>query len=395
MDQTLGPGWEQIRFHFFGSQYLRRLALSSRDLRIIHGKPEIADVCGGIVPKPFRSAGKMVAGVLDREYRMVEPSVRRGGVAQGDDNEPRADIIDKATSDGRAAHYLGYGAIHFGHFLLETLSRAWAWSEREGDAIPILQSSPGPFAKPFYALIPGLAERIEIINRPTRFRSVRIAAPAFLIGRSAHTEFKSLCARMAERALTAAGTRTGQPVYLSRRGLGPGAHRFIVGEDRLEAFLETEGFAIVYPESLSVQEQIAIYNRHEWIVSPMGSACHTRLFACGSTNLLMLARTNFTSNFLLCDRLSDGVAHYANVLTVPSYAPACELDIPPPVMLDEDKVLLLLQELGLVGPQAMFKGKPPGAESYHAAWRNWLSAQNGRHSSINSRSAARLGRLDG
>ena len=91
-------------------------------------------------------------------------------------------------------------------------------------------------------LIPGLAERVEVIGATTRFDSVTVPSPAFAISRYAHVAFKNLCESMAERAVPDLEPMTDQPVYLSRAGLDSKKKRMLVGEDRLELCLEKQGF---------------------------------------------------------------------------------------------------------------------------------------------------------
>jgi len=271
--------------------------------------------------------------------------------------------------DDRNACYLGHASVHFGHFLLETLSRAWAWRVLDGDSVPVMQSPPRvpKFVKSFLALLPGVAERFEFIKRTTRFKNVYVPAPSFVFRRSAHVEFKFLCETLAERALPSGVNLTDQPLYLSRRGLGPFANRALVGEERLERLLEEEGFLIVRPETLPITEQIKLFNSHRWIVSPMGSACHTRVFSRKENNILMLTRPDFTPNFVLCDALCNGVAHYANVLSAPD-SHLGSTAVWEPVLLKEQEILDLMKKLGLVRPKAEFRGPPPNQELYRERW---------------------------
>jgi capsular polysaccharide biosynthesis protein len=273
-----------------------------------------------------------------------------------------------AVRDRRRAYFLGVNARHFGHFLLETLCRAWAWKGQEDDRVAIIMSPPvHDFARALCALVPGLAERVEVIRETTRFESVAVPSPAFAISRSAHVAFKSLCEQMADRALPRLERMTDQPVYLSRAGLDPRKTRMLVGEDRLERSLEKLGFRIVRPETLAIPEQIAIFNRHKWIVAPMGSACHSRLFSRRPNNILMLERTT-KANYVLCDLLCEGAAHYAQVLSVPGLDRVTAPGATEPVMLDEEKLLALLRELGLVHAKAEFDGPATDIETYKQKW---------------------------
>jgi hypothetical protein len=233
------------------------------------------------------------------------------------------------------------------------------------------------FARSLCALVPGLAERIEVVQRTTRFDHVTVPLPAFAISREAYVAFKELCESMAERAVPSREPMSEQPVYLSRAGLGLEQKRMVLGEARLERFFEGQGFRIVRPETLPVCEQIAIVNRHKWIVAPMGSACHTRLFSRRPTNLLMLIPNRMRPNFVLCDLLSEGVAHYANVFSIPpgleSESTAVRSMVPK--MLDEERLLILLKEFGLVRATAAFDSP---RENFEALMRSPIDAARRR-----------------
>jgi hypothetical protein len=85
------------------------------------------------------------------------------------------------------------------------------------------------------------------------------------------------------------------------------------------------------------------------------------------TNLVMLARPHVSPNYVLCDSLSEGSTHYADVFCIPNsgYGEPTPWQ---PLLLDEGKLLNLLKQLGLVRPGAAFEGPPPDAETYKMRW---------------------------
>jgi hypothetical protein len=245
------------------------------------------------------------------------------------------------------------------------------------------------FVNSFLALVPGFTQRLELVKRITKFKSVYVPAPSFVFRMCAYVEYKSLCNTLADRVLPSQVNLTDQPLYLSRRGLGQFANRALVGEERLEALLEEEGFLIVRPEALTVVEQIGIFNSHRWVVSLMGSACHTRVFSRQQNDFLMLTRPDFTPNFALCDALCYGFAHYANVLWAPDSRP----DGPAvwePVLLKEREILTLMKQLGLIRPKADFKGPPPDHELYRKRWKQAAVCEAARVRSANIPGLAEL-----
>jgi len=139
----------------------------------------------------------------------------------------------------------------------------------DGIGVPVLQSSVPQFARAFLALIPELAERIEIISAPRRFRNILVPGASFVIAREAHVEFKRMCERMAWARDDPFRARY-RSAALSVPRRSQFECRTLEGETWLERSLEREGFLIVRPETLPVAEQIALVNRHRWIISAAG-----------------------------------------------------------------------------------------------------------------------------
>lgn len=371
--------WTRIHFHFFDREEIRKIRAGWQNLTVRTDRPEISEVPDGIIPKlplSLVSGNMRVVCVYDRNNEPVASSARlRGFESRAIKGRHRVALRD-ARRDDRPAYFLGLNTMHYGHFLLESLCRAWAWEERGRDSVAIITMPPiTKFARALCRLVPGLAQRLEVLKGTTRYASVTVASPAFASARSAHVAFKAMCERMAGRAVRSTEAMTEQPLYLSRAGLHPSTKRVIVGEARLEQFLETEGFRIVRPETLPISQQIALFNKHKWIVTPLGSACHTRLFARRPVDLVVLAGRMhhefdkpFKTNYALCDLLSEGSAHYAKVLSVPEIGTDYNLESSGPVMLNEERFLGLLRDFGLIRAGAAPAGPPPSLNEYKMKW---------------------------
>lgn len=358
--------WRGLYLHHFSQIELKTLQSSLGHLSIHEESPQIVEVPGGFVPKP--EAPDRTIGVFDRDIRLVARSLEaERHLARGRWN-PDGRTLRGVRRDRRAAYYLGVGEWQFGHFLLETLSRAWAWDSNTDDLVPVIQPGMSELARAFYALIPGLLQRIAPLRESVQFDRVVVPGAAFVIGRRAHVAFKGMCMQMAEKAIKKRHPASEQPLYLSRTRLHSTGRHAVVGELRLERFLESQGFAIAHPEQLALSEQIALFNRHKWLVAPMGSACHTRLFALDDTNLVMLAHPRFLRNFVLCDGMNKGTTHYLNVLSIPELGVTLQQNFWEPFMLDEQRLLADLKDLGLVKSGAALEGSPPSLDEYRTQW---------------------------
>jgi hypothetical protein len=109
-------------------------------------------------------------------------------------------------------------------------------------------------------------------------------------------------------------TPSEQPLYLSRRRL-TSRQRPVVGEAELEDLLREHGFAIAYPETMSIEDQVRLINSHSDIFSSLGSAAHNILFALGKPRLHLLAnRDDIPANYFLCSALAEAPTTFVNCL---------------------------------------------------------------------------------
>lgn len=389
LSSDLAIRMEQMHLHYFSDEEARNLRTQWADLSIRPEKPEVIEIASGLIHNQnlsFTINNKAIVGVYDDHNNPVDASIRSRGASEERGKEKKETRFDNFSIDDRVVYYLGVKARHYGHFLLETLCRAWAWEERGDGKVPVIQMAPiKEFARSLYSLLPGLAERTEIVSTPTRYNSVIVPFPAFVIASAAHVEFKAMCVRMAQRAVDLDQKTTEQPLYLSRAGLGLLAKRPIVDELRIERFLEQQGFHVIRPETLPVTEQIALINKHKWIVAPQGSACHTRLFSIRPNNFLMFTLGKVNPNFALCDMLCEGETHYAKTISRPDLGVGMLKGFVPPVVLEEDKFLTFLKQFGLVRNNATFDSPPVDIVNYK---RNWIDAAKAR--AVKSKGNARL-----
>jgi len=369
-------GWNRIFFHGFPAGVVDRFRqrFSHLGVRSVPlAAPIIPDglVCNvrwGETDEATRHVG-----VYDANNREVEESIRLRDVPSSQSVAFAPPAEAQVVRDDRPAYYLGAEARPYGHVLLEAVCRAWAWDAYGEDRLAVLQCSPVPdYAQALFALIPGMAEHVHAVQSPTRFRDIIVPAPAFVIRDHAHVQMRLLAERMAVRALPKMPPKTEQPLYLTRSRLGSKARRIFVGEEEFESFLESQGFLVVAPETLPISEQIALFNRHKWIVASQGSACHSRLFALEPVNLVVLTN-QLNPNFILCDMLARGSAHYGNVFEMRDFLGEAGFRFrrpvaTEPVMLRRGACLDILRKLGLAGAKAHLPRSAELEDRYKQIW---------------------------
>jgi len=379
-------GSDRIQFSLFDQAKLARFRRRIAALSIEERAPATIELPYGVLSAGESSGQDRLGprGVCDSFGKFVNSSVGlRGNQFGMEIKGPDAAVLDEALRDDRSVYYLGdlrYHRGHYGHFLLDTLSRAWNWNAQNPAACPVLLGNQIPaFAQEIYGRIPRLAANLSLVNRTTRFDHVTIPSPSFVLDRTAHVQFKKLCEAVAETV--AEDEPTDRPLYISRAGLDPNSHRTIIGEEELEKMLSREGFFVVRPETLPIADQIRLIKSHRYVVAGMGSACHSRLFSTSTRLMLVLSPDRFNANYVLCDLLCEGETHYLNV----SYVPDSMIEelLPPyaqPLLLDFDKVLTSLKSFGLVRSSAVLEAPPPGVREYKLRWlqiAKWLFQQRG------------------
>lgn len=254
-----------------------------------------------------------------------------------------AALTDDVVVFGGAAH------AHYGHHLLDGMSRFWFHSDRptlylEGH-LKVLGY------RPFVPELLSLGRRRTFYNlhRPTQFRQLLLphasVQSGFLIYGNADLEHRAI----ARTALRRARLPVAAKVYLSRGGI---ANRKCDGEEQLEEALAQQGFDIISPEQLPLVEQIAVFNRSDWIVGAAGSAFHNLLFSRRPMlNTVQLTWAPPNLRFPLIDRLKGQPSWYARTMAAEAVD---ERGIVISTRVDVDQTLLALRAAGALERRSCF-----------------------------------------
>jgi hypothetical protein len=284
---------------------------------ITHEPPPL-EMFEDVLYLPFRAGEAW--GLYDREGRPIEGAVDRHGPAQVtfaqvlSSDLPPGTVVADAPEDLYV--YGGRMTAHYGHFLLNMLSRYWPWAGGSPPKGPVLyQGDPGRWfdtafiADAFGGL--GLQESdFARFERPTRIPRVLVPHPALLEQTRVHAVFRDLCVKLGRSLVPTAPARNDRPAYLTKLALPSGIGRF-VNEDRLVERLQAAGVDVVSPESLSLSAQIGLLTERRVVAGVAGSGFHTALLAERSADLICLnSIAQVNSNFRLCDLVRGADAAY-------------------------------------------------------------------------------------
>ena len=171
-----------------------------------------------------------------------------------------------------------YGGVigpGFGHLLTQSIGRLWLCdlfpeapilfvSSRRG-----LTTVPGYFEQVLREL--GIGNPVELICQPLRVEELVVGEELCNLHRrpSVMPQFPAWI--RARRPVTP--VEPGLRLYVSRARLGLANGQFLQESD-LEAFLQSQGYRILHPETLSIGEQMRAYGSAEKLVFADGSAVH-------------------------------------------------------------------------------------------------------------------------
>ncbi len=216
--------------------------------------------------------------------------------------------------------YGGPVIMHYGHFLTTALARLWP-IVRDGltpGTKIVVHSHQTPqewFTRDYVRTLLGALrltpDDFLCLDVPTRFRRIVVPRPAIEEQNYVHRVFGELCRHIRDSLFgTDLPFDQGGPVYLSKA-----RHRFgttkLVNEEPVQDFLASHGVETVYPETLSMNDQIRALSRATCLIGTVGSGFHTSLFCAAPRRIVGLAYSpTLNSNFHLIDRVTANKATY-------------------------------------------------------------------------------------
>jgi hypothetical protein len=170
-----------------------------------------------------------------------------------------------------------YGGLlmdHFGHFLVEAMSRLWfirahpeisvLWHEI---ALPVPHACWLGWRQQVWRLL-GLDHHLHhVIREPRRFGHVIVPRPGLTLADGLHPS------QEAALAIVPWQPPSEERVWLSRTAL-PAQFGRLVGEDVLERRLAEKGWIVRHPETMTVADQVAVFARASTVAGFAGSAFH-------------------------------------------------------------------------------------------------------------------------
>lgn len=198
--------------------------------------------------------------------------------------------------------YCGYLIKHWGHFLMDAVSRLWYFLENDSTIDKYVffvkeneyREITGNY-RIFFELL-GVWDKLEIICKPTTFREVIVPELGLSKKISYIPKYVEIFETIAQNVIPDPSWQTPKKVFFSRGQFTKGlAYEF--GFEVLDDFFEKNGYQILYPEKIPLDHLIHIIRNAEIVASISGSVAHNMLFAKQGQKLEILERFVISADY--------------------------------------------------------------------------------------------------
>ncbi len=176
--------------------------------------------------------------------------------------------------------YLGYFFRHWGHFLMDCTTRMWILLDEKYDSYKVVFPNhpanvrDGNYNR-FLQLLGIDEDRIIPVDIPSRFKTIIVPSEGRIQTLYTHTDrWYDLFDRVSDNA-EYDPKKVPERVYFSRGKMGKPE----LGEDEIEHNYRINGYEIIFPELLTLDEQIGIFRCANEVVSSNSSICMNVVFA--------------------------------------------------------------------------------------------------------------------
>ena len=215
-------------------------------------------------------------GVFDERYKFVESSrqVRKNnGQFIPKFNHNNIPYMDEDVI------FIGNVFPQFGHFLLEHMNRAYALLDKKYQKMKVVlinNKDVNPVPGYMFRLLELLGVKhddIIILNETMQFRNVYVPVQGFNIPVYSSVAFGKMYDKIVSNVKSE--KTVADKIYVSRAKL---ASRKTYGEERVQKIFEKNGYKVIYPETLSLEKQIALVHNCKCLAGCAGTALHLALF---------------------------------------------------------------------------------------------------------------------
>ena len=227
-------------------------------------------------------------GIFDQSDKLVRQSLQYRG--KNHNFIPRHVPHNTPYIDSEAI-YIGNIYPHFGHFLVEHLNRLWGGEKKQSDIKYIFINNKNLDVKKYlYEFMSAFGVKkkdIIILTQSTRFRKIYIPSQTFNISGAFVDCAMTDGYRLMAKNIKGFGYKK---VYMSRTKLPENMKT--IGEEKIEKIFAKNGYKIIYPETMTIKEQIASVRDAKYLAGCAGTALHWCLFMKPGGTVITLRRNS-------------------------------------------------------------------------------------------------------
>ena len=236
-----------------------------------------------------------LGGCLDAQGKLVEESTVYNAFGGKYEYDSSIQHVDETVL------YIPIIPKQWGHFLIDTVSRLWIFLDNRFDVkdtkiyVNIWGFSENKITgnyKKFLEYL-GIFGKIKIVDHPIQASEVWIPTYTMSFAKTYNLEYKTVLEYVTKQIMESDKVTHLQHydyIYLSRTKL-PTSKMKEIGEIDIERFLEDNGFKILYPEELSLEEQVFYFQTSKIVAGMSGTIMHNIGFARKETKLCIMNRT--------------------------------------------------------------------------------------------------------
>ena len=257
------------------------------------GKLEVEKIRGGVLWAKDVNADNLVFSkqfyekgyVLDEQRRWVLTSGANAAEI-GARSAETIELPQEPEIRHKKALFLGGGLNLWGHILIEWLARVWALPDNEEyqncDLCYIVRGQEQSYIFQIFDYLGIDKKRLVRVDAPVKYDEVAVPQVSSRLDRFWTDEYKQTIERIKQRIKPVNGGK----YYLSRMRFADA----VLGESCLENIFRNNGYQVVYPEQLSVEEQLAIYSGADELACVCGTTAHNMMFAKDGAKCTILER---------------------------------------------------------------------------------------------------------
>lgn len=185
--------------------------------------------------------------------------------------------------------WIGPMHLHFGHFLVSTISRLWALLDEDPARYTFLYNGAGTpaelftlgFVRDVLGALGVRPERMLHVAGPLLIPNVTVAEPSTVENLWVSGRYIDTLRRVREAVAPGVEDNVRRdPIYVSKQRV-PSGVRTVANEDAVTALLEQRGIEVAYPDTLDFRQQIAFWCQHRAAIGLSASAFHMAGFSTG------------------------------------------------------------------------------------------------------------------